>query len=152
MTEPQEHDNELDDGVLDRALDGGFEAAGDAAQTETDPAPSVLERIGEITGEQPRISLRDADAAGHTPMLKPLGPADMRQAGKYVVHGQLGHGGVGAVHRGHDQDLGRDSNVLEVLITRLRKKLDPDRRLNVIETLRGRGYRIPVPEQPNATP
>ena len=42
----------------------------------------------------------------------------------------------------YDQDAGRDSNVLEVLITRLRKKLDPDRRLNIIETLRGRGYRM----------
>jgi len=45
----------------------------------------------------------------------------------------------------YDQDFERDSNVLEVLITRLRKKLDPDRSLNVIETLRGRGYRIPDP-------
>ncbi len=50
----------------------------------------------------------------------------------------------------YDQDLGRESNVLEVLITRLRKKLDPVRTLNVIETLRGRGYRIPAPDQPNA--
>ena len=42
----------------------------------------------------------------------------------------------------YDQDFERDSNVLEVLITRLRKKLDPDKSLNPIETLRGRGYRI----------
>jgi two-component system response regulator PhoP len=40
----------------------------------------------------------------------------------------------------HDQD--RDSNVLEVLIGRLRKKLDPDGTLQPIETLRGRGYRF----------
>lgn len=38
----------------------------------------------------------------------------------------------------HDED--RDSNVLEVLIGRLRKKLDPDGHLQPIETLRGRGY------------
>jgi two-component system response regulator PhoP len=42
----------------------------------------------------------------------------------------------------YDQDFERDSNVIEVLITRLRKKLDPDRNLNLIETLRGRGYRF----------
>jgi two-component system response regulator PhoP len=42
----------------------------------------------------------------------------------------------------YDQDFERDSNVLEVLITRLRKKLDPEKNLNIIETLRGRGYRI----------
>lgn len=42
----------------------------------------------------------------------------------------------------YDEDLDRDSNVLEVLIGRLRRKLDPDRVLNPIETLRGRGYRF----------
>lgn len=35
----------------------------------------------------------------------------------------------------------RDSNVIEVFIRRLRRKLDPDENLNPIETLRGRGYR-----------
>jgi two-component system, OmpR family, response regulator PhoP len=40
----------------------------------------------------------------------------------------------------HDED--RDSNVLEVLIGRLRRKLDPDGSLAPIETLRGRGYRL----------
>ena len=29
-------------------------------------------------------------------------------AGKYKILGLLGQGGVGAVHRGHDSDLGRD--------------------------------------------
>jgi len=42
----------------------------------------------------------------------------------------------------HDED--RDSNVLEVLIGRLRRKLDPDGSLAPIETLRGRGYRLTV--------
>lgn len=40
----------------------------------------------------------------------------------------------------HDDD--RDSNVLEVLIGRLRRKLDPAGTLAPIETLRGRGYRF----------
>jgi len=40
----------------------------------------------------------------------------------------------------HDED--RDSNVLEVMVGRLRRKLDPDGTLNPIETLRGRGYRF----------
>jgi two-component system response regulator PhoP len=40
----------------------------------------------------------------------------------------------------HDDD--RDSNVLEVLIGRLRRKLDPAGTLVPIETLRGRGYRF----------
>ncbi|MDP2369557.1 response regulator transcription factor [Rhodoferax sp.] len=40
----------------------------------------------------------------------------------------------------HDED--RDSNVLEVLVGRLRRKLDPDGALKAIETVRGRGYRF----------
>ena len=40
----------------------------------------------------------------------------------------------------HDED--RDSNVVEVLMGRLRRKLDPDGTLAPIETLRGRGYRF----------
>ena len=40
----------------------------------------------------------------------------------------------------HDED--RDSNVLEVLVGRLRRKLDPHGKLSPIETLRGRGYRF----------
>lgn len=40
------------------------------------------------------------------------------------------------------QDYDRDSNVLEVFVGRLRKKIDPDGTIKPIETLRGRGYRL----------
>lgn len=42
----------------------------------------------------------------------------------------------------YEQDYDRDSNVLEVFVGRLRRKLDPDGDLGPIETLRGRGYRF----------
>jgi two-component system response regulator PhoP len=42
----------------------------------------------------------------------------------------------------YDQDFDRDSNVIEVFIGRLRKKLDPEGDIKPIETLRGRGYRF----------
>jgi len=42
----------------------------------------------------------------------------------------------------YEEDADRDSNVIEVFIGRLRRKLDPDGTLNPIETLRGRGYRL----------
>jgi two-component system response regulator PhoP len=44
----------------------------------------------------------------------------------------------------HDEE--RDSNVIEVLIGRLRRKLDPDGTLQPVETLRGRGYRFTLGE------
>jgi len=40
------------------------------------------------------------------------------------------------------QDFDRDSNTIEVLVGRLRRKLDPDDSYHPIETLRGRGYRF----------
>ncbi len=51
----------------------------------------------------------------------------------------------------YDQDFDRDSNVIEVLIGRLRKKLDPDSDLQPIETLRGRGYRFALERAAEAT-
>jgi len=46
----------------------------------------------------------------------------------------------------YNEDFDRDSNVIEVFIGRLRKKLDPEGITKPIETLRGRGYRIPLPD------
>jgi two-component system, OmpR family, response regulator PhoP len=43
----------------------------------------------------------------------------------------------------YNEDFDRDSNVIEVFIGRLRKKIDPQGVTKPIETLRGRGYRIP---------
>jgi two-component system response regulator PhoP len=47
----------------------------------------------------------------------------------------------------YDEDADRDSNVIEVFVGRLRKKLDPENLINPIETLRGRGYRLVTPTQ-----
>ncbi len=49
----------------------------------------------------------------------------------------------------YEQDFERDSNVIEVFVGRLRRKLDPEDRIKPIETLRGRGYRFALPR--NAT-
>jgi two-component system, OmpR family, response regulator PhoP len=50
----------------------------------------------------------------------------------------------------YDQDFERDSNVIEVLVGRLRRKLDPQEQLRPIETLRGRGYRFALPRDPTS--
>ncbi len=42
----------------------------------------------------------------------------------------------------YDQDFDRDSNVIEVFVGRLRRKLDPANDLAPIETVRGQGYRF----------
>ena len=42
----------------------------------------------------------------------------------------------------YEENTERDTNVLEVFVRRLRRKLDPENIINPIETLRGRGYRF----------
>ena len=44
----------------------------------------------------------------------------------------------------YDQDFDLDSNVIEVFIRRLRKKLDPKSQYDFIETHRGAGYQLKV--------
>ena len=48
----------------------------------------------------------------------------------------------------YDQDFDRDSNVIEVFIGRLRRKLDPAGKLGPIATVRGAGYRFAL--EPNS--
>jgi two-component system response regulator PhoP len=48
----------------------------------------------------------------------------------------------------YDQDYDRDSNVIEVFVGRLRRKLDPDGTLTPIETVRGQGYRFALAASP----
>jgi two-component system response regulator PhoP len=59
----------------------------------------------------------------------------MIRAGQVISKSEL-------TDRLYDQDFERDSNVIEVFIGRLRKKMDPDNSIAPIETLRGRGYRF----------
>lgn len=42
------------------------------------------------------------------------------------------------------EDADPDSNVIEVVVGRLRKKIDPENHFKPIETLRGRGYRFAI--------
>jgi two-component system response regulator PhoP len=48
----------------------------------------------------------------------------------------------------YDQDFDLDSNVIEVLIGRLRKKIDPNSTLKPITTLRGQGYKLSLQKMP----
>ena len=64
----------------------------------------------------------------------------MLRAGEVISKAEL-------TERLYDQDFERDSNVIEVLVGRLRRKLDPNEQLKPIETLRGRGYRFSLARQ-----
>jgi two-component system response regulator PhoP len=65
----------------------------------------------------------------------------MLRAGEVISKTEL-------TERLYDEDFERDSNVIEVLIGRLRRKLDPHDTVRPIETLRGRGYRFALARDP----
>jgi two-component system response regulator PhoP len=62
----------------------------------------------------------------------------MLRAGKVISKTEL-------AERLYDEDLERESNVIEVYMGRLRKKLDPADTLKPFETVRGRGYVFAIP-------
>ena len=66
------------------------------------------------------------------------------RAGEIVSKSEL-------TERVYEQDFDRDSNVIEVFIGRLRRKLDPAGEFAPIETLRGRGYRWTLARAGDAT-
>jgi two-component system, OmpR family, response regulator len=63
----------------------------------------------------------------------------MHNAGRIVSRSEI-------VEHLYEQDFDRDSNTVEVFVGRLRKKLGVD----VIKTMRGLGYLLSAPEQPEA--
>ena len=66
----------------------------------------------------------------------------LRGAGHLVMHPDEVVTKTALSEHIYEEDADRDSNVIEVFIGRLRKKIDPGGGFNPIETLRGRGYRF----------
>ncbi len=98
-------------------------------------ASSVL-TAGPVTLDMQRQDVRvDGQAIELTSFEYKIIEYLMVKAGEVISKSEL-------TERLYDQDFERDSNVIEVFIGRLRKKLDPDNSLKPIETLRGRGYRF----------
>jgi two-component system response regulator PhoP len=62
----------------------------------------------------------------------------MLRAGEVLTRTELSE-------RLYDEDLERESNVIEVFMGRLRRKLDPQNTIKPIDTVRGRGYRFAIP-------
>ncbi len=97
---------------------------------------SSLMTAGPVTLDMARQEVRVSDAPVElTSFEYKIIEYLMLRAGQVISKTEL-------TERLYDQDFERDSNVIEVFIGRLRKKLDPENALKPIETLRGRGYRF----------
>ena len=87
----------------------------------------VLAGLAETTGSVPRVLLRDTDDEPETPVVHPSSAEMPEETGRYQILGEIAHGGMGAVLKGRDPDLGRDLAV-KVLLEKYRDDPEMTRR------------------------
>lgn len=96
------------------------------AATSVSELPSVLRELERDIGNIRHVRLKDNSSPKITLPIEP-DLADQVSAQKYQIHGEIARGGMGAIIKCHDSDLGRDL-VLKVLLNSHRKNPDHVRR------------------------
>ena len=86
---------------------------------------SVLKMLGRTLDKVPRVALRESTGEGDEPIVRPKS-AEMPQRdldSRYRLDGEIARGGMGAILKGRDTDLGRDL-AIKVLLDQHKDKPD----------------------------
>ena len=101
------------------SLDAGLSAtfSDESAVVIGNTNHSVLKSMSASLTEVPRVSLREPKEEGDAPIERPSSPEIPNQSSdsRYRLDGEIARGGMGAVLRGRDTDLGRDLAVKVLL-------------------------------------
>lgn len=99
-------------GNLAAALDAGLAPAFTKEQAVLlgDGQHSVLKMLGQTLDKVPRVALRDSVEEGPDPIARPKSAEMPKQdsESRYRLDGEIARGGMGAILKGRDTDLGRD--------------------------------------------
>jgi serine/threonine protein kinase len=114
-----ERHDELSRGPLDRGLALAF-GPGPASR-------GALATLTDSIGPLPSVLLRDTEDGREALLVRPRSPEVPGDAGRYQLFGEIARGGMGAVLKGRDADLGRDLAV-KVLLEQHRDNPDYVRR------------------------
>ncbi len=115
IDESKSHDLNLDETIIPEAsgeiLDAGLEAAFELNDSVfKNPHGSILKTLSQSLHKVPRVALREAAGEGSNPIVRPKSaelPPDQPDS-RYRLDGEIARGGMGAILKGRDVDLGRD--------------------------------------------